>query len=332
MRCGLHFNWWLTATAFASPLVIEIEPRIKDSNSDGSHNLSLSNDRPLPWGPKQFECLPQSVGPNTIDLRSVYGLALLMATRLAIGDFDGELPNNPETFVNVAFPHIGAAVYRPNPRQPVPRKYVHWALARIVNQIIRDQDYKDNTYFLFWTDRNRAKTKVGEVYLGPSPPRMGVSSGSSQPTSLLSQVLNSTDVILAAGSEPRNDTQVSVDSSNNGLTYHYQYYGDEMTIADVVIGTLGSINEAAEYQDRSVPIKMFVGSFPQYYAFCVWTSVSPRFTYSVLVQALRTAAVAAMNAHDFHEVKVILTHDGVEVAKGGYVKKPDITHASIATS
>ncbi|CAF9926355.1 MAG: hypothetical protein HETSPECPRED_006312 [Heterodermia speciosa] len=331
MRSGLYLSGWLIATAFASPLVVDIGPRVKDSDSDRSHNLSRA---PLPWGPKEFGFETKSEGRNALDPRSLYGLALLMATMLAIGDFEGELPNNPATFVNIAFPHIGAAVYRPNPREPVPRKYVHWGLARVMNHIIREQDYKDNIYSLFWTDPNRATRKVGELYIGPSPPRMGVGNGGSQTaSSLLPQALNSTEIVLGAGSQPTNGTQASIHGSSNSLTYQYDYHGDEMTVEDVVMGTLGSINEAAQFHDRSGHTTVFVGSFPRYYAFCVWTG-GPGFTYSILIQSLRQAATAAMSANNFHELSIVLRNNGVEIARGGYISKPepDRTSASVATS
>ena len=333
MRSGLYLSGWLIATAFASPLVVDIGPRVKDSDSDRSHNLSLA-DAPLPWGPKEFGSEIRSEGRNALDPRSVYGLALLMATMLAIGDFEGELPNNPATFVNIAFPHIGAAVYRPTPREPVPRKYVHWGLARVMNRMIREQDYKDNIYNLFWTDPNRATRKAGELYIGPSPPRMGAGNGGSLTTpSLLSQALNSTEIVLGAGSQPTNGTQASIHGSNNGLTYQYDYHGDEMTIEDVVMGTLGSINEAAEFHDRSRHTTYFVGSFPRYYAFCLWSG-GPGFTYSIMIQSLRQAATAAMNANNFHELRIVLRNNGVEIARGGYITKPepDQASASVATS
>ena len=330
MRSGLYFNGWLIATAFASPLVVDIEPRIKDSISDSRHSLSVSNPIVPPWGPKEFSCTPFGEGSNSLDPRSVYGLALLMATTLAIGDFEGELPNNPATFVNIEFPHIGAAVYRPNPRQPVLRKYVHWGLARVVNHIIKNRDYKDNTYYLFLTAPNRVKTKVGELYLGPSPPIMGVGSDSTQITSVLSHALNSTDIISATASQHTNDTQVSIDSVGGSLTYKYDFFGDQMTIEDVVMGTLGSMNQAAESQDRSGHIDMFAGSFPQYYAFCVWTG-SPGFTYSILIQSMRRVAAAAMNANNFLELRVEVRSNGIEIARGGYLRRPD-PDATVATS
>ena len=332
MRSGLYFNWWLIATAFASPLIVENEPRIKDSNIDSRHNLSFPHPI-VPWGPQQFSCEVKSEGLNPLDPRSVYGLALLIATRLAIGDFEGELPENPATFVNIAFPHIGAAVYRSNPRHPVPRKYVHWGLARAVNNIIRTLDYKDNTYNLFWTEPNRAKTKIAELYIGPTPPRLGAGSGGSQTTaSLSSHALNSTEIAPAMGSQGTNDTQVPIDSISNGLAYEYEFHGDDMTIEDVVMGTLGAINQAAEGQHRSGNMDMFVGLFPGYNALCIWSG-NPGFTYSILIQAMRQAAAAAMGANDFRELKVVLRNNGVKIAHGGYIMKPDVMDdASVATS
>ena len=328
MRSCLYFNGWLIATALASPLIVDIKPRIKDSNSNSGHNPLLA--AKVPWGPNEFSCEPQDEGHSPLDPRSVYGLALFMATRLAIGDFEGELPKNPETFVNIAFPHIGAAVYRPNPNQPVLRKYIHWALARVVNHMIQDQDFKDSIYFLFWTGPNRAKTKIGELYIGPTPPRLGVGSDSSQTASLASQALNSTEIISATSSQHPNDTQVSIDSSSNGLTYEYYFYDDEMTIEDVVMGTIGAMNQAAETQTRSGYMYMFTGSFPRYYAISVWTG-ELGFTYSILIQAMRMAATAAMNKNNFRELRVIVKSNGVQIARGGYIniKRPD---PDVATS
>ena len=327
MRSGLYFNGWFIATAFASPLLVDIEPRIKDSNSDSSRNISVPLP-PVPWGPKEFICEPYNLGRNTLDPRSVYGLALLMATTLAIGDFEGDLPNNPARFVNVAFPHIAAAVFRPNPNLPVPRKYVHWGLARVVNHIIQDRDFKDNTYFLFWISPNRAKTKVAELYIGPTPPFIGIGSDSSQPASPLSQALNSTETILAPGSQRANDTQGFIDISSNEMTYDYHFHDDEMNIEDVVMGTLGGINQAAETHDRSGSVDMFTGSFPRYKAIVIWYA-RPGFTYSLLIQSMRKAAVEAMTANNFHELRVLIISNGAELARGGWIRIPD---PDVATS
>lgn len=327
MRSGLYINGCLIATAFASPLLVDIEPRIKDSNSDSSHSIFRAEPR-VPWGPKEFICEPYNLGRNRLDPRSVYGLALLTATTLAIGDFEGELPNNPATFVNVAFPHIAATVFRPNPNLPVARKYVHWGLARVINHIIQDRDFKDNTYFLFWTDPNRVRRKVAEFYIGPMPPTLGVGSDSSQTASLLSQALNGTETILAPGLQHANDTQVSIDSSSNDVTYEYEFHDEEMTIEDVVMGTLGAMNQAAEDYDRSKDVDTFAGIFPHYKAVIVWSGRSG-LTYSLLIQSMRKAAVTAMTANNFHELRVIMIRNGAELARGGWIRIPD---PDVATS
>ena len=67
-------------------------------------------------------------------------------------------------------------VYRPLPSQLVPRKYVHWALARVLNAMVLNNDYHEKTFFLFWTGPSGVRVKVVNLYIGLMPPRMSVES------------------------------------------------------------------------------------------------------------------------------------------------------------
>ena len=321
------FNAWLLATAFASPLVLDIES-------------SIGTDPRIPWGPREFSFSTEDTGTHELDPRALYNLALFAATKLAIGDFEGTLPNNPEKFVDLAYPDLAIAVYRPLPSQLVPRKYVHWALARVLNAMVSNNDYHEKSFFLFWTGPNRVRVKVANLYIGPMPPRMSVDSDASQATSLSSPALNSTKMVMVSGTGSRhaNDTQVSINDLSNSLTYEYLYYDLEMTVHDIFMGTLGSINEAAENLDRTRTVDNFGGSFRPFSALCVWVHQEQGiFTYSMLIQGLRHVAVAAMNANNFHECRVLVRRNGAIIANGGYVKMPDpndpnLRGSTVATS
>ena len=300
------FNVWLIATAFASPLVVDLEP-------------SIGTDPRIPWGPREFSFDTESTGTHQLDPRALYNLVLFAATKLALGDFEGTLLNNPEKFVDLAYPHLAITVYRPLPTQLVPRKYVHWALARVLNAMIKNNDYHEKTFFLFWTGPNRVRVKVANLYIGPMPPRMSAESDTIQATSL-----NSTKMISGTGSQHANDTQFSINDLSSSLTYEYLYYEGEMTVQDIVMGTLGSINEAAENLDRTGTVDNFGGSFRPFSALCIWAHQEQGiFTYSMLIQGLRHVAVAAMNANNFHECRVLVRRNGVIVANGGYLKMPN---------
>ena len=322
MRLGSMFNVWLIATAVASPVVVDIEP-------------SIRTDPRIPWGPSEFSFSTEGTGTHQLDPRALYHLALFAAAKLAIGDFESTLPNNPEKFVDPAYPNLAIAVYRPLPSQLVPRKYVHWALARVLNAMVLENDYHEKTFFLFWTGPNRVRVKVANLYIGPMPPRMSVESDTSQETSLSSPALNSTKMVMLSGtgSQHANDTQVSINDFSSSLTYEYLYYDSEMTVHDIFMGTLGSINEAAENLDRTRTVDNFGGSFRPFAALCIWVHQGQGiFTYSMLIQGLRHVAVAAMNVKNFHQCRVLVRRNGVIIVNGGYVKLPDPNDTNLRPS
>lgn len=199
--------------------------------------------------------------------------------------------------------------------------------------MIKNNNYREETFGLFWTGPNRVRVKVATLYIGPMPPRMSVESDTSQATSL-----NSTKTISETGSRHANDTQFSINDLSSSLTYEYLYYEGEMTVQDIVMGTLGSINEAAENLDRTGTVDNFGGSFRPFSALCIWAHQEQGiFTYSMLIQGLRHVAVAAMNANNFHECRVLVRRNGVVIANGGYLRLPDpndpnLRGSTVATS
>ena len=55
------FNVWLIATAFANPLVVDLEP-------------SIGTDPRIPWGPREFNFDTESTGTHQLDPRALYNL------------------------------------------------------------------------------------------------------------------------------------------------------------------------------------------------------------------------------------------------------------------
>ena len=191
------------------------------------------------------------------------------------------------------------------PYQRVRRKYLLWAIARGMDRLIQDQEYRASTFTMTWQGRF-----VGRVsFVTPKPrtkERAGLESAS-------------TDVVLTNLSAER---QVDLKAGSVGadqLSFDYELGGDTLYMSDVFIGTIGALIRLAEQNENS--FDHFAGNFPGYDCIWMWHSSlqTSVLTKARIVQSMLATVMYALRMMDYHEVKVTVKMGLQEIAKGGYV-------------
>ena len=267
--------------------------------SDTSSNSTLST-RPLgpprlppprPMGPDSFEVTLQ-FGARPFQWASCLMSATHVVANIAVGGFYRALPAHKTVFQDQRIPHIAITVSSAAPNLRIQRRFVLWGLARIANAMVVERRFFGVTATLY--DRGR---RIGMI-----------------------EVEDSTRLPLLANfvDKMSNTSQSSTISST--VSYSFAFYGDLLPMEDVFMGTIGTLNAAA--QDRStVTTDFFIGSFPWYRAFYVWGQVGPRrMSYELIIGATLAAATHAYEKNDYRELRVV-ARDGAEVVmEGGYLK------------
>ncbi|KAL8701463.1 MAG: hypothetical protein Q9201_004884 [Fulgogasparrea decipioides] len=303
MQFILFLGWWLIAAVSASPITLDVL-------SSAQVNVSLA-DPLLPWGPADFE-VRTVPGRGTFDRKACYALAVKMVADIGVDGFDAPLPRREISFPSPNDPQLVATVIPEEGGQGVraiARKYVLWTVARAMNQMVLDGLFVNCLYSMYY--RNQ---RLGALLLSGKPPVDQIGTDDSDRSLALhfSQAANSTQ-----------------DSNAQGSVYEYDFSTDQqMTIEDVVMGTVGAIVHAAEHNQINVGV--FVGGFPRYRAFHYWFNEGSSrgqleyFTHAMCIRAMQAAAEMAMMINNFHAVNVKVNDRSKQIAHGGYYERPPV--------
>ena len=268
-------------------------------NANGSLNLASR-----PWGPTDF-AISTGYSSARIQREAVFALAVRVAADEALRDFEGRLSEARTVYQIPQAPSVVIAVASVGPYERVRRKFLLWAIARGMDRLIRDREYRASTFTMMW--QGRFVGRVSFVAQRPTATeRAGL--GPSHKDVVLTNLSTDRQVDFKAG-------LVGADQ----LSFEYQFWGELLYVSDIFMGTIGALIRLAELSEDN--FDHFLGDFQGYHAIWTWQSSleTSVLTKARIVQATLATVMYAFRMADYHEVKVVVRKGRQEIARGGYV-------------
>ena len=311
MRSLLGLSSLLLTSAFSN--FVAAEAPFEGQNLNVS-NITISpgslSSLAYPWGPNDFTAALLRHGRILVAREACFVCAVEMLAGQAAEDFNGRMRSPRMTFTSSEHPAVVIIVMGASPTDRIRRRFALWGVARMMAHMVSYSSFRDSTFQLNYRGRD-----VGQVYIGPLP----------TPTSEIAA--------KAAVTEPPILEKVNFTAISNVtemLSWQYQYFGFEMTMDDVFMGTVGALVLAARPASNDKLLN-FVGGFPPYTAVHHWASgpgQPPLFNYNLLIKSIQTTAMYALNQMNFHELGVRVMNGVKEVGWGGYVRDPALNTAN----
>ena len=254
-----------------------------------------------PTGPEWFSCSIERLSPSTIDPKDVFVTAIKMLEIITQGDFNSRMPQARMSFRGSN--NLVIAVNSLDPAQPIVRRFVMWAISRIL--LTMNEVPHVGYHAGFFIPRWRGEA-AGKIYIGYSR----------NPSDLFTEATTSSK-LLNTTAMVGNDEIAWIFSPSTG--------GPLMTMWDVAMGTNGALIMAGKEVLPLQRIQMFSGNFlPEASAIChSRAAIMPsRLSQSILVRTLAAGSLWALEDGDFHELDVKALLDGELIAQGGINKMP----------
>ncbi|KAI4179920.1 MAG: hypothetical protein LQ346_007087 [Caloplaca aetnensis] len=311
----MYAMYWLVASLFCRALALPATASLPSSLQDFKPtnigvilNETVVGDDP-PWGPPHFNVEIERT-QTPIDRRVFFVTTIQLLASQATLDFNGPLPADI-VFSTPQFPDFAITVYLTGPQGPFLRKYIFWAMTRIMQEMVSQDQFTS----AFFAVKLRGRI-LGVITIGkPSSTRN--LNGAQQDTPV--------DVDFEdAEAPPANQTvnKDAVSARNHRLEYKYEHYGEQMTQTAIFMGTIGAMFTVAG--GTSHDFESFISCFIQY-DFCLVLESKHRpsqFTFGMLVQAIVGAAKYAAAKNEYRELRAEVKLDGRQVAWGGWFKLP----------
>jgi len=295
MRFLLFVGSLLASSVSTSPMPV-------DALSVRAPNISATD---APWGPGDFNIIVAGQGQNPLARKACYVSAVSMLAMQASQDFHDQLRWPWTAFTDARYPDLTILVAGAHASDRIPRRYVLWGMARLMNHLVSGNDFRDSFFLLRFQG-----SVVGSIYIGPPPQRVAQSGTADKPLVVLEQsVVDQTNDTTA--------TSISADV----LSWRYQFYGRPLTMPDIFMGAIGALIEAAQPASDE-KLQSFTGFFQPYMAIYHWVSTRTgpsSFTYGMLIRSIEASAMYAFDQMDFHQLRVRVFNGSQEIGGGGYV-------------
>lgn len=297
------------AATRTSLLDITLEQNLTTSNVS-----SLNVDLPEPWGPPNFDVrIDPTVGPLAIPANETFMLALAVLNHETPRDFNGLLPEARMTYRLPLYPHVEIGIASTRRDRRVPRKYLFWTIARLLNSYI----HLGGPFVSANVIMELGGFKVGTFFLvahesGPGAFKAGRLNSGFQETVLALPFLQQS---------PDNGTVASFGTDD--IEWHFNFYGQLLKRDDIFMATIASLIDVARHDEHT--FVNFAGSCPGYGAFVWWHAPTEprRLTKLLLIQSIVSAAYYAnREGGNWHELSAVLYVDKQHVAFGGYKGSP----------
>ncbi|KAL8878099.1 MAG: hypothetical protein Q9192_008521, partial [Flavoplaca navasiana] len=190
--------------------------------------LILRND--LPWGPQIFTVDVSEESTSPIDRRIFFITTVQALAAQAPLDFNGPLPADI-VFSLPQFPNLRIGIYSTDAQRPILRKYVFWALIRIMQEMITRDRFQSALFIMKWRGRGLGVVAVGN-------PRAVQTT-----TAGITGVQNISAVEVGATDEKGTTNHAGAVWA--GVQYRYEHFGEEMDQAAIFMGTIGAIVKVA---------------------------------------------------------------------------------------
>lgn len=250
-----------------------------------------------PWGPPEFSVDFASMHVP-INKEAFFMIAISMVRELAVLDWNSRLPQGRVEFTLHRYPDLAISVKSLQIGNPLQRKYVLWGMARAMNQMIQARHLLSSIFQLKWRGQ-----VLGSIFVIQKRAQVDADY----------TVTNMTET----AKEPKDVPAVSVGAGV--VSWDFEYTRKELIMNDVVMGAIGAMVQAAELPNQN--LNEFVGSFPQYNAFYLFTvsySVEPSaFNKTILIRSIKaTVEHMILIEHAYREVRVGVKLNNQIIARG----------------
>ncbi|KAL8647272.1 MAG: hypothetical protein Q9226_006499 [Calogaya cf. arnoldii] len=301
---------FLLPNAFALPALPNPSPSLRNPSPQDIGTtingtlLALRDD--LPWGPPIFSIDIEEQSTSPIDRRVLFITTIQLLAVQAPLDFNAPLTSDI-LFRLPQFPNLQISIISLGHQGPVLRKYIFWAMARIMQEMITRDRFVETVYNMKLRGRFFA-------VLGISNPNKIQSSAT------IDAAVNEKEITADVTAATTNQTN----AISAGFQYGYEHFGEGIGQAAIFMGIIGAMFKVAGQLNHD--FESFHSAFTQYRFYCFWGSKQrpSRFTFDMLVQGIVGAAKFAVAKNVWRELRAQVYVDGVLVAYGGWFTLPDI--------
>ncbi|KAL8998052.1 MAG: hypothetical protein Q9169_002820 [Polycauliona sp. 2 TL-2023] len=287
--------------------------------------LSVGDD--VPWGPSFFAVDIEHQTATPIDRRIFFLTTTQLLASQAPLDFNAQL-QDAIYFSLPQFPNLQITIttHMMPTQRPLLRKYVFWAMTRIMQDYIsRENEWVTRVFVM-----KMRGAVVGNV--GVRNPTTLVSSLGDEEEQKVTRLLllmddkNITTPMIAA--TPEIETAISAGS----VRFEYQHLDEQMTQPAIFMGVIAAIFKVAG--ELSHDFETFVSAYIQYKFVLLWESESrpSMFSWGMLLQAIVGAAKFAVAKNVWRSLRGAVFVDGRQVAWGGWFDAPSMGSRARLTS
>ena len=278
-------------------------------NLDVPKNVTNGDEYPIPWGPDTFSCRTESETRLPIEREAAFMSSIYFLAEQALENFDGQMPSHRIVFRDPRYPRLSIAASSPSSAERLQRKYVLWAMARILNQMARDNQFFGSRYTMRFRGRY-----VGSVFF--------IAGNTNQLSAGYKDALQIGPQLHHPTLQPTsNTTAVSAIADSGDLEYEFDYKEDLLSMQDVCMGAVGSLIQLAQ-RTESV-FEAFFGTFLGYNSIHLWSCwVTPWIlTKRLIIVSMLKTVEYSLQRNDWHECYVLVSKDGEAILKGGYLDR-----------
>lgn len=286
---------FLISSVLASPTGLETRTQNISTVAAANSNTSLGYPSP-PEGPDELTINVRTIY-TPLQPKDIFKTVITTLQDICQNDFDSRMPQANTNFRGDD--NVAIRISSVDPAQPIFRRYIMWATAKLMLKMWRDIGYHACGIQISWQG-----IKVGDLFVVGSSSQQLVSGYTT--ISLDSATTNLTGT---------NTTTTMV--GNEQLTWTYEPFGKMMTSTGIAMGTIEGTIQAAEFAAHN--FDFYVGSFHPFkpfptYSIDEWPSL---FSKSVLIKTMAAAALWALNNAEYHNLRVNVLLNNRRIAHGG---------------
>ena len=256
-----------------------------------------------PWGPSDLDFTLQQDTSKRLNVKEVWMGTVNVLAQVAL-----KHRNQFMQFPEERFQDIGSnlVIYvKPTMVTSMPRQYVLWAMAQIINRLAFLQQFRASTFRFTWHGR-----PIGNIVL--------VNRGSEPPSANSDGTMDLGDQNSTNPMAHSNTTILQLASNENAIVPEFHFFGRDFGLKKAMMPAIGALIQAADLEPNR-RINSWTGGMPAYELRHRWFSVvqPSLFTKEMLVAAIRSSAEEAMANLDFRQLLVQLKGGGKLIAEGG---------------
>ena len=287
------------------PLCLVIANPLPSSHSHP--NSTILQETIVPWGPDEFKC-GRTLHGDPVPQAATFMTALRAIAEEASEDFTGLLKQQHMTF---SYPPLHAPVaigVSSDTDQPLPRRFLLWGTARVLNHMSVLDAFRASVYQLSW----RGKV-VGSIVVAAGGNGHLVAGAGDAPTSMSNATRPSPELVASSPASSILDTA-------NSVNFDFESYGRQLTMIEIFMATIGSMIQLAQHSGTA-SLEYWRGNFPGYRVYHIWEAqrLPSLMSKRLLIVSMESAVTYASEHINWHELRVVLNSEGGEIVRGGWM-------------